>query len=51
MSLRLRNTWKYKNADRWDWSVFVEDDGSGDLDDIAFVEYILHPTKNYEVYS
>lgn len=44
MSLRLRNSWKYQGDGRWDWSVFLEDDGTSELDDITFVEYILHPT-------
>ena len=44
MSLRLRNNWKYIGEDRWDWEVFVEDDNSGELENINFVEYVLHPT-------
>lgn len=44
MSLRLRNTWKYKGNDRWDWTIFLDDDGTGEIDNVAFVEYILHPT-------
>lgn len=44
MSLRLRNSWKYTGDDRWDWSVFLDDDGSGELDNVKSVEYILHPT-------
>ncbi|MBK9257152.1 MAG: hypothetical protein IPM42_16875 [Saprospiraceae bacterium] len=44
MNIRLRNSWKYKGGNSWDWSVFLDDNGSGDIDKIAFVEYILHPT-------
>ncbi|MEM6264719.1 MAG: pYEATS domain-containing protein [Bacteroidota bacterium] len=44
MMLRLRNSWKYQGDDRWDWRVFLEDDGSGDIDQIESVEYILHPS-------
>lgn len=44
MSLRLRNSWKYVGNKRWDWEIFLEDDGSGEIDNIASVEYILHPT-------
>lgn len=44
MNLRLKNSWEYKGNDRWDWSVFLEDDGTGEIENIVFVEYILHPT-------
>ena len=44
MNLRLRNAWKYTGDDLWDWRVFLEDDGTGDLDQVAWVEYLLHPT-------
>lgn len=44
MSLRLRNSWNYVGDERWDWEVFLDDDGTGEIDDIVFVEYILHPT-------
>lgn len=44
MGLRIRNTWKYKGEDWWDWSAFIEDDGSGELSKVLEVEYILHPT-------
>lgn len=44
MNLRLRNSWQYLGDDRWDWQVFLEDDLSGDIDKVSFVEYILHPT-------
>lgn len=44
LNIRLRNSWKYVGDDRWDWRVFVEDDGSGDLEKVQQVEYILHPT-------
>lgn len=44
MNLRLRNTWKYKGYQEWDWSIFLEDDGTGEIENVLFVEYILHPT-------
>ncbi|WP_116124342.1 pYEATS domain-containing protein [Lewinella sp. IMCC34183] len=44
MHLRLRNDWEYQGNDRWDWTVFLEDDGSGDIDTVISVEYVLHPT-------
>ncbi|MEM8901939.1 MAG: pYEATS domain-containing protein [Bacteroidota bacterium] len=42
--LRLRNSWKYVGEKRWDWSVFLEDDGSGEMDKVVSVRYILHPS-------
>ena len=42
LKLRLRNSWKYVENDRWDWAVFLEDDGSGDLEKVDSVTYILH---------
>ena len=44
MSLRLRNTWNYKGDDWWEWEAFLDDDGSGDLSNVKFVEYVLHET-------
>ncbi|HEY1774020.1 MAG TPA: pYEATS domain-containing protein [Gammaproteobacteria bacterium] len=45
MSLKLKNTWiKVGGKDRWEWSAFVDDEGSGELDKIDYVEYVLHPT-------
>lgn len=44
MNLRLRNSWKYVGDDRWDWSIYLEDDGVGDIDNVLSVEYLLHPT-------
>ena len=44
MTLRIRNRWKYRGDDRWDWEAFLEDDGSGQLATVDSVEYILHPT-------
>ena len=44
MNIRLRNSWEYKGDDRWNWRVFLDDDGTGDIEKVAFVEYILHPT-------
>jgi len=44
MQLRIRNNWKYKGEDRWEWSAFIEDDGTDALKEVEYVEYILHPT-------
>ena len=44
MSLRLRNKWHYKGKGLWDWEVFLDDNGSGELSRVDYVEYILHPT-------
>jgi transcription initiation factor IIF auxiliary subunit len=44
MSLRIRNKWQYKGNDRWDWEAFLEDEGTGELDRVESVEYVLHPT-------
>lgn len=44
MNLRLRNNWKLAGEDKWKWSVFLEDDDSGEMDNVASVQYILHPT-------
>ncbi|MFT5891674.1 MAG: transcription initiation factor IIF auxiliary subunit [Dokdonia sp.] len=43
-NLRLRNKWEYKGNNRWNWGVFIDDDNSGKLKDITFVEYVLHPS-------
>ena len=44
MPLRIRNRWQYKDNDRWDWQAFLEDEGTGELDQVESVEYVLHPT-------
>lgn len=44
MSLRLRNRWNYQGEERWDWEVFLDDEGTGELDQVDYVEYVLHPT-------
>ncbi|MBI4338697.1 MAG: hypothetical protein HY680_01945 [Chloroflexi bacterium] len=44
MTLKLRNTWQYQGEDRWDWTAYLDDQGSGELSDVEFVEYVLHPT-------
>ena len=44
MSLKLKNTWRYQGADRWDWAAFIDDEGSGELAEVEYVEYVLHPT-------
>ena len=42
--MRIRNRWKYAGDDRWDWEAFLDDGGTGQLDAVNSVEYILHPT-------
>jgi len=44
MSLRIRNKWKYEGNDRWAWSAFLDDDNTGELKDVEYVEYVLHET-------
>lgn len=44
MSLKLRNRWNYKGGDWWEWEVFLDDGGSGELGNVDHVEYVLHPT-------
>ena len=40
---KMNNSAKFKGKDRWEWSVWI--DGPAErLDEIAYVEYILHPT-------
>jgi len=42
IKLRLRNGWKYKGDDWWEWRAFIDDNGSGDLEKVEYVRYILH---------
>jgi transcription initiation factor IIF auxiliary subunit len=43
VQIKMNNSAKYKGKDRWEWSVWI--DGPAErLDEIAYVEYILHPT-------
>lgn len=44
MTLRIRNDWKYEFEDWWKWGAFLDDSGTGDLEKVDYVEYILHPT-------
>jgi transcription initiation factor IIF auxiliary subunit len=44
MALKLRNRWNYKGSLRWKWEAFLDDDGSGELNNVDYVEYVLHPT-------
>jgi transcription initiation factor IIF auxiliary subunit len=44
MAIRLRNRWRYKEDNWWEWKAFLDDEGSGELDQVDFVEYVLHPT-------
>lgn len=44
MPLKIRNRWNYTGNDRWDWEAFLDDAGSGELDSVQSVEYVLHPT-------
>ncbi len=44
MTFKLRNDWKYKGDDWWEWGAFLDDGGSGELSNVEFVEYVLHET-------
>jgi transcription initiation factor IIF auxiliary subunit len=44
MSLKLKNRWKHKGEDWWEWEAFIDDEGSGDLSQVDYVKYVLHPT-------
>jgi transcription initiation factor IIF auxiliary subunit len=44
MALKLKNSWFYKGDDWWDWEAFIDDEGSGELSNVDYVEYVLHPT-------
>jgi transcription initiation factor IIF auxiliary subunit len=47
-NIQMRNRWKYKpkagSPDWWEWEVFLDDRGSGEVANVDFVEYVLHPT-------
>jgi transcription initiation factor IIF auxiliary subunit len=44
MALELRNRWHYKGGEWWEWEAFLDDAGSGELEQVDHVEYVLHPT-------
>ena len=44
MALKLRNRWEYQGDKRWAWTAFIDDEGSGELSEINYVRYFLHPT-------
>ena len=44
LSLKLRNDWDMTKKDWWRWSVFLDDGGSGELEQVDYVDYVLHPT-------
>ena len=44
MSLRLRNSWHYAGNNWWEWAAFLDDEGSGELSQVDYVEYVLHPS-------
>lgn len=44
MSLKIKNKWNYVGDDSWDWEAYIDDEGSGELNNIKYVEYVLHPT-------
>jgi transcription initiation factor IIF auxiliary subunit len=44
MNLKLRNRWKYKGDNWWEWEAFIDDENSGDLNQVKYVEYVLHNT-------
>jgi hypothetical protein len=43
VEIKIKNSATYKGRDRWEWSVWIEGP-SERLDEIAYVDYILHPT-------
>lgn len=53
MTLKIRNRWHYRGISEgnqwWDWEVFLDDNGSGELSKVNYVEYILHPTFPHPV--
>src|SRR6266540_548750 len=44
MALELRNRWWNRGDVWWDWEAFVDDHGSGELNEVRSVDYVLHPT-------
>jgi transcription initiation factor IIF auxiliary subunit len=44
MTIKLRNSWHDNGGGWWTWKAFLDDGGSGELDQVEFVEYVLHPT-------
>jgi transcription initiation factor IIF auxiliary subunit len=44
LKLKLRNDWEMVKKDWWHWSVFLDDGGSGDIEKVDYVDYVLHPT-------
>lgn len=42
MTLKLRNGWHYKGGNWWEWRAFLDDESSGELDQVDYVEYVLH---------
>ena len=42
MTLRLRNRWSYRGDGCWDWEAFLDDEGTGELRQVEFVDYLLH---------
>lgn len=41
MKLQLHNSWQYQGEDKWKWSAYLV---GPDLEQVANVEYILHPS-------
>ena len=44
MALKIKNISRYLGDDQWEWDAFLDANQSGELDDIKYVEYVLHPT-------
>jgi transcription initiation factor IIF auxiliary subunit len=44
MSIKLKNDWKYKGDDRWNWELYIASDNKSELEKVDSVKYILHPT-------
>ena len=46
MNLQLENSWKYVGDDHWKWKAYLV---GSDLEQVKYVEYVLHPTFSPEV--
>lgn len=44
MHIKLKNRWDYQGDDWWEWEAFLDDEGTGDLEQVDHVEYVLHET-------
>jgi transcription initiation factor IIF auxiliary subunit len=44
MALKLKNNYRYLGKDQWEWDAFLDSNQPKELDEIEYVEYVLHPT-------